>query len=430
MKELLARLDNPRLNRLAFYTLLASGAFIILLWSPNVLGRHINHVWKIIIYITPWLMIWLVYYQKVITLKVLRAEILLIIAVIILGIINTALSDNVSRTLPQMRMFLLTGILALWTAMFLFTSEPRRRIFDWFCGVCLAIIVPVELIVRARQGALGPEAFSVFTLNPIPLGTLIILLSSGLLALLLMPYRPGKVAGGLLTSLAGALILLTTKRGALLALAAMLLGWMLLRGRRLRYLAVAVLLAAGLLAIIQGPSLVRRLNPNISPEFTILNRLELYPFALHVWQKHPIMGIGLRSFTQQQYLADYHQHITKLTQFPEMMVELHTFDNLYLTGFVELGTVMTLLYLALVILIVARYYRTLRVSNGATAIDWYRLLIILGVAVHSMTYDSLLFPPVNWLFHVQLGIMAGYYVAARVPAPAPAEAGLPLESAT
>ena len=429
MKYLLTRLNNPFFNRLALCALLASGAFIILLWSPNVLGRHINHEGKIIIYIFPWIMIWLVYFQKVVTLKALRPEIILIVLIIVVGVVNTALSDSVSRSIPQMRTFLLTGILALWAAMFLFTGEHRRRIFDWFCAVCLAIIVPVELIVRARQGAHGPETFSVFTLNPIPLGTLIILLSSGLLALLLSPYLRSKVAGGLLTSLSGALIIITTKRGTLMALAAMLLGWMLLRGGRLRYLAGAVLLVVGLAVVTQGPSLVRRLNPDIPSQYTILHRLELYPFALHIWRIHPIMGIGLRPYTQQQYLADYHQHIKKLKRFPEAVAQLQTFDNMLLTDFVELGTVMTLLYLVLIMLIVVKYYRTLRSAPGAMAMDWYRLITILGFAVNSMIYDSLLFPPVNWLFHVQLGIMAGYYVAARAPVPAPAEAGLQLESA-
>jgi O-antigen ligase len=428
MKHVLYRLDIPILNQLALYSLLASGAFIILLWSPNVLGRHLTYWEKTIIYIFPWLMIWLLYSWQVFTLKALRLEIILIVSIIILGVINTALSDSVSKSIPQMRTFLLTGILALWAAMFLFTGERQHQLFDWFCAACLAIIIPVELIVWVLQEANGPEVFSVFTLNPIPLGTMIILLSSGLLALLLSPHLRVKVGGWLLTSLAGTLILFTTKRSTLLAMVAMLLGWMLLRGRRLRYLAGAVLLAVGLVVVTQGPRLVRRLDPNILPEFTLLHRLELYPFALHVWQNHPVMGIGLRPFTHQKYLADYHQHIMKLKQFPQFVTQLQTFDNMMLTGFVEFGTVMTLLYMGLVFLIIFRYYRTLRSFPGSTAIDWYRLLIILGFAVNSMTYDSLLFPPVNWLFHVQLGIMAGYCISAKASAQAPASAGLRPES--
>jgi hypothetical protein len=41
------------------------------------------------------------------------------------------------------------------------------------------------------------------------------------------------------------------------------------------------------------------------------------------------------------------------------------------------------------------------------------MLILLGFAIHSLSYDSLLFPPVNWVFHVQLGIMAGYHASEK-----------------
>jgi hypothetical protein len=46
----------------------------------------------------------------------------------------------------------------------------------------------------------------------------------------------------------------------------------------------------------------------------------------------------------------------------------------------------------------------------SSSLEWYRLLVLLGFAIHSLSYDSLLFPSVNWLFHVQLGLMAGYQV--------------------
>jgi hypothetical protein len=75
---------------------------------------------------------------------------------------------------------------------------------------------------------------------------------------------------------------------------------------------------------------------------------------------------------------------------------------------VELGTIMTLFYLGLVILILSKYCRRLRSWPESSPLDWYRVLIVLGFAIHSLTYDSLLFPPLNWLFHVQVGIMAGY----------------------
>lgn len=399
---------NYVLNKPAFYALLCSGAFIILLWSPKVLGGHVSPLITTIIFIFPWLMVCLVYSWQTITDRSHRVEIVCIIAIIILGVINTALSDSFSKSIFEMRTFLLTGILAFWAAMFLITDQHRRQVFDWFCCACLAIIVAVEL----TSWVLHVSNFDIFSRNPIPLGTLVILLSSGLLALLLSPHLRVKIGGWLLTSLGLILLRYAGKRGSFLAVAAMFLGWMLFKSRRLRYLAAIALLTIGFVAVFQGPRLVARLNPAIPHQFTILYRLEMYPFALHVWQIHPIMGIGLRSFTHQRYLANYQQHYPNLQGFSENAAHMQTFDNMLLTGFVELGTVMMLFYLGLVIFIIIRYYRTLCISPGSTTLDWFRLLIILGFAVHSLTYDSLLFPPVNWLFHVQLGLMAAYPTAA------------------
>ncbi len=89
-----------------------------------------------------------------------------------------------------------------------------------------------------------------------------------------------------------------------------------------------------------------------------------------------------------------------------------TLDNTLLTGLVEFGTVMTLFYVTLIILILVKYCRSLRSFPESSPLDWYRVLIILGFAIHSLTYDSILFPPVNWLFHVHMGILAGYHASA------------------
>lgn len=94
---------------------------------------------------------------------------------------------------------------------------------------------------------------------------------------------------------------------------------------------------------------------------------------------------------------------------------LQTLNNLFLTGLVELGTAMTLLYGGLVLFILVRYSRRLRSWPQSSPLDWYRALVLLGFAIHSLTYDSLLFPPLNWLFHVQVGIMAGCHASETAP---------------
>jgi O-antigen ligase len=415
MKHFLHSVKIPPLNQLAFFSLFGSGAYIILLWSPNILGRYLGYWTIIIIYLLPWLMLWPAYSWQAVTNREHRLEITLIVSIIILGIINIFFGDSVSKSLAAMPTFLLTGIFALWASMFLITDVNRRRIFDWFCCACLAIIVPIELAIRGMQGSQGPEVFQLFILNPIPLGTLIILLSSGPMFLVFQKNPMVKSIGWLVVLLGGLLIFIIYKRGAWLGLAAMLAAWMLYRGHRLRYLAISVLAAAALALVFLGPRLIPRLDPKIPTHFTILHRLELYPFALHIWRNHPLMGIGLRPYDHENYLADYQQHNKNLPDFPQTVATLQTFDNMLVTGLVELGTIMTLFYVGLVIFILVKYCRRLRSLPESSPLDWYRVLVLLGFAVHSLTYDSLLFPPLNWLFHVQVGIMAGYHASGTAP---------------
>ncbi len=400
-------------NQLAFYSLLGSGVYTILLWSPNTLGEHISAITKIIIYVFPWLMLCLAFSWQIITDKVHRLEIFLIVSIIILGIINICLSDSPSKSFSPMRTFLLTGVLALWVSMFLLTDQHRRRVFDWFCCGCLAIIIPVEIIIWLIREKAGPWGFQVFAGHAIGLGTIIILLSSGPLSLLALRGYRTRLVGGLLIFASSVVIVFTHKRGTWVAVAAMLTVGLIMLTRRRKYLIAAVLIVMTLIFTVQGSRLCARLDPNVPRYASILQRLELYNFALHIWETHPLMGMGLRPWTHVKYLKDYQQINQNLTDFSQSVAKLQTLDNMVLTAFVELGSLMALAYAALVILILARYVRALRSTPESAIADWYRLLIMLGLAIHSMSYDSLFLPPVNWLFHVQLGLMVGYFASSQ-----------------
>ena len=357
--------DRPSFfNQLAYYALLASGAYILLFWSPNILGDLFSRYTKGIIFILPWLMLWLAYSWQVVANRDHRWEILLIVSIIILGIINVPLSDSPSKSFTPMRNFLLTGIFALWTSMFLLTDPRRRQVFDWFCAGALAVILPGEIIVWLLRGNYGPHVFQIFTLHPIPLGTVIILLSPGPVRLIATKNVPARLLGWLLVLLGVILIFLTHKRGTWLALATILLVSIIYLARRRRYLILTLLLLVALLVSLETRRQLARLDPNIPHYGSVLHRLELYPFALHIWRIHPFMGIGLRAFNHENYLAGYQQHIKSLGDFPKRIVTLQTFDNTLLTSLVEFGTVMTLFYLALVILILVKYCRQRAIFSG------------------------------------------------------------------
>jgi len=408
MKPLWSLNISTLINQLAFYGLLASGTFLVLLWSPNILGDQCSLWTKIIIFIFPWLMLCLANPWLVFTDRRHRPEIILIVLIIILGIVNVLLSDLPSNSLSPMRTLLLTGVCALWASMFLLTDQHRRQGFDWFCAGALAIIIVGEMIIYAARGTYGRGVFQVFTLHAIPLGTLIILLSIGPVRLIVSKNFTAKLLGWLLVLLGGNLIFLSHKRGTWMAAAAMLAVWTIYLVRRQRYLVISILLVLAVSLPLEANRRFARLDPHVPHLASILNRAELYRFALHVWKNHPLLGIGLRSFTQVKYLTDYQLHNPALPKFSYAVATIQTFDNMALTALVELGSLMTLLYFGLVITIVVRYCRRLWSSPGSSPLGWYRVLVLLGFFIHSLSYDSLLFPPVNWLVHVQLGLMAGY----------------------
>jgi hypothetical protein len=81
---------------------------------------------------------------------------------------------------------------------------------------------------------------------------------------------------------------------------------------------------------------------------------------------------------------------------------------MFITAFVELGTLMTLAYLGLISYVIVNYWQNMRSFSPNHKAPFIPLLPLIGLAIHSLTYDSLIFPQINWLFHVQLGILAGY----------------------
>jgi len=150
------------------------------------------------------------------------------------------------------------------------------------------------------------------------------------------------------------------------------------------------------------------LDPEIPSHFNILHRLELNHFAWHVFQRHPLLGTGYRPHSLPDYLADYPQMNQNLKDFVPTVRKKTTLDNMYLTFLVEFGSLMTLAYLTLIGYVGARYFRWRKLSGYLRREDLVRLLPLVGLAIHSATYDSLTFPQINWLFHVQLGMLTAY----------------------
>jgi len=322
--------------------------------------------------------------------------------IIVLGIINVYMSDNVYQSSLWMTMFLLSGIIPLWTSMFIITDDRSRNNIYYLSCVLLFIITVIEI---ANYVITGSELLSIN--HPIPLGTLVILLMVGPLFMLVSHQKRMKLSSIFLVIMGLTLLIIANKRGIYLAIAGMTLAWIFYRYIRTSFYAIIMLIIClTLLTVVWN--YYKLLDKNIPYHNSILHRLELYPFSLHIYQKHPLLGTGLRAFSHESYLTDYQVHNKSLDTFKKTVIKLQTFDNMILTGLVELGSIMTICYLGLILYILVRYCRITRPFSLNHKREFVLLLPLLGLAIHSMTYDSLIFPQINWLFHVQLGILAGF----------------------
>jgi len=286
--------------------------------------------------------------------------------------------------------------------MFIITDDRSRNIIYYLSCVLLFVIAIIEI---ANYIIAGSKLLSMN--HPIPLGTLVILLMVGPLFMLVSGQKRMKLFSIFLLIMGLILLIIANKRGIYLAIAGMTLAWIFYRYIRSSIYAIIILLICLTLMAV-GWNYHKLLDKNIPYHNSILHRLELYPFSLHIYQKHPLLGTGLRAFSHESYLTDYQVHNKSLDTFKQTAIKLQTFDNMILTGLVELGSIMTICYLGLILYIIVRYCRITQPFALNHQKEFVLLLPLLGLAIHSMTYDSLLFPQINWLFHVQLGILAGF----------------------
>jgi len=386
---------------LAFFVLMASGTFVV--FSNFILKYwYLSSAEMVFIYILPWFMMWPFLSYEVVLSKQHRIEFLMMALIIILGFFNANMSDNMFQSFPAMRSFILSGIIPLWISMFVISEDKYRILVYYICCGWLLIIGVTEII-----NYLFTDNDLVFIYHTIPLGTLIILLFIGPLYLLVSASKKLKLFSIFVLTLGLIVVALANKRGTFLSIGGMALAWIYYRYiRGSAY--IIILLFASIVGIFAGWQYYKSLDKDIPYHNSILHRLELYPFSFHIYQKHPFFGTGLRAFSHNIYLKDYQMHNKSLDSFGATVNKLQTFDNMIVTGLVEMGSIMTICYLGLIFYIISRYcWKTQPFSlNHQKA--FILLLPLLGLAIHSMTYDSLIFPQINWLFHVQLGILAGY----------------------
>lgn len=330
-------------------------------------------------------------------------QLLFVPIIIILGILNIIFSEDRDTTLKVMTLFLISGIGGFLVTSCSFTNKFRLIFFLWLCWLCLLSLYTYGIFEHTSK-----KPILLLSFNPIPAGSLLLLLFVG--PLLLFPSSPLWLRFLQILSIIFGIVLFVSigKRGPIMGILAMvLLFCSLLRGRKLWVIPLIALVMIGTVYKI-GNHLPRSLKRNLISHESTLFRLENYAFATHIFFRKPLFGIGLHS-PLTEYLKDYRQKISNSKKYSKFIHEKKTFENIILCGFVEMGGLFSIIYLALIIYLLRNLFKHIKERPEKRLQSAMLLIPMAGFFVHSMTFDSLLYPHLNWLFHSYLGLMANFH---------------------
>jgi len=334
--------------------------------------------------------------------KKLRKEFLLVSILVILAILNILFSENRFTTFKVMTLFIISGLAIFVVTSCFLTTKFRQTIFLWLCWACLVILC-VYGVIEYING----KPILLLSYNPIPAGSLLILLFAG--PFLLFPSSPWWLRFLQLSSIVFgvAVIIMIGKRGPILGLLGMaFLLPVLLPWKKLWIIPLIALILVG-----TGYKMRNRLPPTLRVDLikntSTVFRLENYPFAAHIFLKKPLFGIGLRP-SMTKYLKDYRPKFTKDTRYWKYIEKQKTLENMILCSFVEMGGLFAITYITLIVYLLRNLFRFSR-DKPERRLQGVLILIPLGgFFIHSMTFDSLMFPHLNWIFHSFLGMMANF----------------------
>ena len=332
-------------------------------------------------------------------------EIKFALLIIALGTLNTYFSEDRQASLKGMGLFLMSGVTIFSFTFFAFRSKSKQLIFLYLCTICFFTLIVFGLLEFAHQINYTGKRILLFSSNPIPAGSLLILLSAGPIMLFAQTEVRWKKNVILLGLIMGALlIILIGQRGPVLALLVMCFIWATTRNQGLWIFALTILILVGAGYLFRDKVPLHYKNQLLKKE-TVLVRLEFYNVAWQVVKDKPFFGVGFNSPIIQYITKDYAPKFyppDSRYAFPSIIRGVETFDNMALFFLGQTGLLFTGAYICLIFYLINK-----KSGDADTKLQCLLLMTVLtGFAVHSMTYDSLRYPHLNWLFHSLLGLIA------------------------
>ena len=335
----------------------------------------------------------------------------LVLLIIILGTLNICFSEDRSASLKGMGLFLMSGVFIFLVTFSLFQSKQNQNLFLKLCSACFVILIFYGLF-EFFQGIIHPKKkILLLSSNPIPAGSLLILLATGpLLLLVKTKVTLYKILLSLSILLGVWMIILIGQRGPILAVLVMGLTWALTSNQRLWIFTLIILVLVGTGYQFREKIPLHYKNQHLKKD-TALVRLEFYNVAWQVIKDKPFWGIGFNTpvtkYIPKFYKPKFYPTDSRYT-FSSIITGVETFDNMALFFLGQTGLLFTGAYACLIF-----YLTKLLIKNSNENADIklqgiLLLTVLVGFAVHSMTYDSLRYPHLNWLFHSLLGLIANH----------------------
>ena len=142
---------------------------------------------------------------------------------------------------------------------------------------------------------------------------------------------------------------------------------------------------------------------------TALVRMELYYIGLDVMKEKPVFGLGFNTPFSRFVPYDYKPRVYPQygeRSFFNLTRGVEVFDSMALSFVAEMGGLFTLAYLGLFVYVLRninlRQKGNINTRTHASLI----LIVIAGFFIHSLTFDSLKYIHLNWMFHSLLAMMA------------------------
>jgi hypothetical protein len=344
-------------------------------------------------------------------------EIKFVLIIVVLGLLNICFSENQLASFKGMGLFLMSGILVFSISYFLFNSRQAQKSFFYLCSFCFLVLLVFGSFEFIQQINVPGKRILLFSSNPIPAGSLLILLSIGPLVLAAQAESRWEKFFWAFCLLAGILLIfLIAQRGPILALIVMIFfGTMICRNGAWVLIMVALVLA-GIGYQFRDSALLIYKEQLLKKE-TVLVRMEFYYIALDVLKEKPVFGLGFNPSLLRFIPADYEPKIYPndgKSSFVSMAQGINVFDNMFLSLVGEMGGLFALAYIGFLAYIL-RNIRLVRNKNINVRVHASLLAIVLvGFLLHSMTFDSLKYPHLNWIFHSLLGLMAHTQVFGQI----------------